>query len=192
MRWYDSARWMTAAAALVMIVAVGCNDQSGSKTSGSKTSDQNSSKQPPSGEPMRAPNKMGEANTPNPAYGSSKTAQATPHKSPEPRPQPKQPEKAQPVVAAEPKPAEPAPVAAPENDLEKKRSQAEDMIYATIRVKMEEAITERAKLLKEGVNPADERVRKLEGTIMRARSLLTENGEIVADVEPPIVEVQKQ
>jgi hypothetical protein len=57
---------------------------------------------------------------------------------------------------------------------------------------MEEAIIERAKLLKEGRDPADERVRQLEGTIMRARDLLTEAGEVVEEVSPPIVQSKPQ
>ncbi|MFQ5429973.1 MAG: hypothetical protein ACE5E1_06650 [Phycisphaerae bacterium] len=62
-----------------------------------------------------------------------------------------------------------------------------DLIYATIRVRMEEMIEQRKELLASGTPPSDERVRKLEGSIMRARGLLIENGETVEDVDPPIV-----
>lgn len=71
-----------------------------------------------------------------------------------------------------------------------KRAQAENMIYATIRIKMEDMIEKRAELLKSGKAPSDVEVRQLEGSIMRARDLLQEAGEIVEDVEPPIVEVR--
>lgn len=68
------------------------------------------------------------------------------------------------------------------------RAQAENMIYATIRIKMEEMIAKRAALLKSGRDPSDVEVRDLEGSIMRARELLEENGEIVEPVNPPIVQ----
>jgi hypothetical protein len=71
---------------------------------------------------------------------------------------------------------------------DERREQAANLIYAQIRVKMEEAIDERAKLLKSGTDPADTKVRELEGRIMRARELLTGNGELVEEVEPPIVQ----
>lgn len=70
-----------------------------------------------------------------------------------------------------------------------RRAQAENMIYATIRIKMEDMIEKRAELLKSGRPPSDVEVRQLEGSIMRARDLLQEAGEIVEDVEPPIVQV---
>ncbi len=62
------------------------------------------------------------------------------------------------------------------------------MIYAQIRIKMEEMIEQRARLLREGKNPSDVEVRQLEGSIMKARELLVENGEIVEEVDPPIVQ----
>lgn len=70
-----------------------------------------------------------------------------------------------------------------------RRAQAENMISATIRIKMEDMIEKRAELLKSGRPPSDVEVRQLEGSIMRARDLLQEAGEIVEDVEPPIVQV---
>ncbi|OWY73075.1 hypothetical protein B7486_01640 [cyanobacterium TDX16] len=63
------------------------------------------------------------------------------------------------------------------------------MIYATIRIKMEDMIEKRAELLNSGRPPSDVEVRQLEGSIMRARDLLQEAGEIVEDVVPPIVQV---
>jgi outer membrane PBP1 activator LpoA protein len=72
-------------------------------------------------------------------------------------------------------------------ELESKRLQTQNLIYARIRIKMEELIAERAKLLKSGTDPTDPQVRQIEGQIMRARDLLQENGEVVEEVEPPIV-----
>lgn len=69
-----------------------------------------------------------------------------------------------------------------------RKAMAENMIYATIRIKMEDMIEKRAELLKSGHHPTDVEVRQLEGSIMRARELLMEAGEIVEDVVPPIVE----
>lgn len=68
-----------------------------------------------------------------------------------------------------------------------KRAAAENMIYARIRIKMEDMIDQRAKMLKSGKDPSDVEVRRLEDSIMRARELLEENGEVVEPVEPPIV-----
>jgi type IV secretory pathway VirB10-like protein len=103
------------------------------------------------------------------------------------------PEPAQPVqsVAHTPPPTTPSPAPSPDEDFESeaaRRKQTENMIYATIRIKMEEAIEKRAALLKSGRDPADQEVRSLEGTIMRARELLEENGEVVEPVDPPIVQ----
>jgi hypothetical protein len=70
---------------------------------------------------------------------------------------------------------------------QRRRRQAEDMIYATIRIKMEEMIERRSDLLKEGRDPTDVEIRQLEGSIMKARNLLMEAGEIVEDLQPPIV-----
>jgi hypothetical protein len=97
-----------------------------------------------------------------------------------------QPAVAQPAFTPPDQPGTGTPTASDEE----RRAQAENMIYATIRLKMEEAIAKRADLLKNGVSRSDEQVRSLEGTIMRARDLLTEAGEIVEEVDPPIVESQ--
>ncbi len=89
--------------------------------------------------------------------------------------------------AAQPDRPEAAPPATIVNE-----QQAMDLLYATMRIRMEEAIEERAALLKGGTEPSDPQVRRLEGVIMRARELLTEAGEVVGPVEPPIVEVADQ
>jgi hypothetical protein len=68
------------------------------------------------------------------------------------------------------------------------RAQYEDVIYATIRVKMEEMVAERARLLKTGRPANDWEVQQLERSILRARQLLVENGEIVGEIEPPITQ----
>lgn len=72
--------------------------------------------------------------------------------------------------------------------MEERKKNAEDMIYATIRIRMEEMIEQRAQLLKNGKSPSDPEVRQLEGSIMRARTLLIENGEMVGEINPPIVQ----
>lgn len=69
---------------------------------------------------------------------------------------------------------------------EEKREQAANMIYAQIRLRMEEFITERKKLLGEGKTRDDARVQQLEGSILKARELLMEAGEMVEEVDPPI------
>jgi len=88
-----------------------------------------------------------------------------------------------PAKPVSPPPAQPA--GETDEDLREKTTGA---IYAQIRIKMEEAIAERAKLLKEGRPASDPEIRRLEGVIMNARRLLTEAGEIVGEVDPPIVE----
>lgn len=83
----------------------------------------------------------------------------------------------------------PTPVQAnDEKSIEARRAEAESRIYAVIRVKMEEMIEERAGLLKQGVPPSDPKIRDLEGSIMKARELLIEAGEVVEEVNPPIVQ----
>ncbi len=140
--------------------------------------------------PMKAPDKMGGSASTGSTQNS--TAQAAPTKKTEApvKVTPASTPPKQTTVTAAPTPPPksetPAQPAAATDD--EKRAQAEDLIYAQIRVKMEEAITKRADLLKSGRNPADTEVRQLEGVIMRARQLLTENGEVVEDVQPPIVQ----
>ncbi len=73
-------------------------------------------------------------------------------------------------------------------NMDDRKKRAEDMIYTTIRIRMEEMIEQRAQLLKDGKKPSDPEIRQLEGSIMRARDLLVENGEIVGKINPPIVQ----
>lgn len=80
------------------------------------------------------------------------------------------------------------PTTPPAANTDEKRAQTTDMIYAQIRIRMQESIVQRAELLKAGKPRSDPEIRKLEGMIMKARDLLTEAGEVVADVEPPILE----
>ena len=130
--------------------------------------------------------------TNNPSSTASKTVSRIETKEPAPA---AAAEPAQPMQSVShtptPTPTPPAAAPSPDDDFESeasRRKQTESMIYATIRIKMEEAIEKRAALLKAGKDPADEEVRSLEGTIMRARELLEENGEIVEPVDPPIVQ----
>lgn len=76
---------------------------------------------------------------------------------------------------------------APNQKPRDQREETSDMIYSLIRIRMESMIEKRKQLLASGKTPSDVEVRELEGSIMRARSLLTENGEVVEEVEPPIV-----
>lgn len=71
---------------------------------------------------------------------------------------------------------------------EELKQQTADIIYAQIRIRMEEAIAQRAALLKAGRPRSDLDVREKEGIIMRARDLLLGAGEVVEDLDPPIVE----
>ncbi len=74
-----------------------------------------------------------------------------------------------------------------EDTRENQRQLINDAIYAQIRLQMEQAIVERKQMLDAGTPASDEKVRALEGKIMKARSLLIANGEDVEDVDPPIV-----
>jgi hypothetical protein len=105
---------------------------------------------------------------------------------PEPKPVTKAP--AKPAATTPPAGQTGQPRAAPPTTIVDEQ-QAMDLLYATMRIRMEEAIEERATLLKAGTEPSDPQVRRLEGVIMRARDLLTDAGEVVEPVEPPIVEL---
>ena len=83
-----------------------------------------------------------------------------------------------------------APQSEDPQSVEDRRAETEHLIYAVIRVKMEEMIAQRADLLKQGVSASDPKIRDLEGSIMKARELLIENGEVVEEVDPPIVQRQ--
>lgn len=72
-------------------------------------------------------------------------------------------------------------------DRHRRESETYDAIYGEIRRQMEEAIQQRKDLLAGGTDPADVQVRQLEGKIMNARRFLEERGEVVEDVDPPIV-----
>lgn len=163
---------IAAALAVCLICVVCACQQDGASSSGSKTS---------------------QAAATNDSNANTKTAQAQP--APDTRAAPEQRPVAQPdpgvkTASTPPEKAEweeQKPLAI--EDDATKRAQAENMIYATIRIKMEDMIEKRAELLKSGRPPSDVEVRQLEGSIMRARDLLQEAGEIVEDVEPPIVQV---
>jgi len=71
---------------------------------------------------------------------------------------------------------------------EAERTQATDMIYVQVRIRMEEALIARAALLKAGKAPSDPEVKRHEDIIKMARELLLAAGEMVADVEPPLSE----
>lgn len=105
-----------------------------------------------------------------------------------------------PPSATEAKPTEPRaqldptqPVPVPtdtgEEDPEARKQDLMDLIYAQIRVRMEEALVRRAELLKNGTPQTDASVADFERQIIRARTLLTERGEILEDVSPPLAGV---
>jgi len=89
-----------------------------------------------------------------------------------------------------PEPQIPLPSLAPsEEELARRREQASDLVYALIRVRMEEAIIHRKELLEAGRPRSDVKVRRLEGVIMNARQYLVNDGEVVEAVDPPIVQM---
>jgi hypothetical protein len=69
---------------------------------------------------------------------------------------------------------------------DKTRAETTDRIYAEIRARMEDMIGQRARMLKEGKTSSDPEVMKIESSILKARELLIQAGEVVADVQPPI------
>jgi hypothetical protein len=108
------------------------------------------------------------------------------------QPAPAQPAMPSPAVASTAQTAAASPVSdSPDMYMsdDDRRMMAQDLIYTRIRIKMEEMIAQRSTLLKQGKDPADPEIRQLEGSIMRARELLTEAGEKVEDVQPPIVQL---
>lgn len=68
------------------------------------------------------------------------------------------------------------------------RDATADLIYATVRVKMDILIAERKQLLDAGHDTTDPEVRQKEASINRAISLLEENGEKVDPIDPPITQ----
>jgi hypothetical protein len=84
-------------------------------------------------------------------------------------------------------PAQPTPPKTPADEA-KQREQLTDLIYARVRVEMETKIAKRAEMLKAGRDPADPEIRALEGSIMQARNLLVEAGEVAPDIQPPITQ----
>mgnify|MGYP001615431642 FL=1 len=158
------------------LALAGCNDTNKSADSGSGSN----------AKPMKAPDKMGGSAAPK-AQQSASTQQPRKTEAPTKVDPATAPPKTSTVSTAPPKQSETTAQPAAATD-DQKRAQAEDLIYAQIRVKMEEAIQKRAGLLQSGRAPSDTEVRQLEGVIMRARQLLTEAGEVVEDVQPPIVQ----
>lgn len=110
--------------------------------------------------------------------------------SPTPPPATSPPEATKPMTQP-PKPAEqPADATKPGSGASREEAAAQltDMIYAQIRIRMEEAIAKRAELLKAGKPASDPEVRKQEEIIMNARTRLLEAGEVVPEIDPPIVQ----
>lgn len=72
------------------------------------------------------------------------------------------------------------------SDQEAQKQDLTDLIYAQIRVRMEEALARRSSLLKNGTPQSDPQVAEFERQIIRARSFLSERGELLDDVAPPL------
>ena len=182
--------------AFLIVGLVGCQQQAEKSKEAPKAGEK--AKEPAKAEPAKpaAPAK------PAPTAPAAKPAQPPPP--PQPAPPPPAPK---PSAQATPPPAQQKPTstvqkattetpAKPQattptagtpaaSDAEKK-AQIEDLIYAEMRVKMESMITQRAQLLKSGKTSSDPEVQKLETSILRARKLLTDAGEVVGDINPPI------
>lgn len=173
---------MSAVFALALVV--GCEPNQGkSKTDTKSTAASTTANPSTPATPTPAPVTPAQPVPAKPVEATAPTTPATPAQSPQAVNPPKPEEK-----PANPEWAEQKPLTI--EDDSGRRAMAENMIYATIRIKMEEMIDQRAGLLKSGKAPSDVEVRGLEGSIMRARDLLMEAGEIVEDVQPPIVEVR--
>lgn len=67
-----------------------------------------------------------------------------------------------------------------------RRDATGDMIYATVRVQMDILLGERKALLDAGHDVTDPEVRRKEDSIRKAIALLTENGETIEPIDPPI------
>lgn len=67
-----------------------------------------------------------------------------------------------------------------------RRDATGDMIFATVRVEMDKFLAQRQELLDSGVDPTDPEIRRREESIRKAVALLTENGEYVEPIIPPI------
>jgi len=82
-------------------------------------------------------------------------------------------------------PAAQQPAAAPSGA---KAEEMTNQIYAEIRRRLDEAVAQRADLLKQGKPASDPEVQHKEGIIRKARSLLMERGENVEPIVPPLPE----
>jgi hypothetical protein len=140
---------------------------------------------PPPGTPLAEP---GSATQQTPPPGTAKPA-TSPGKTPVTPARPASPPERKPSAA--PPASQPAKAsgtmspgknpASPEN-----AAVAEKEVYAYIRAKMDQMIQQRAKLLSSGKTSADPEVQQLETSILNARQLLTEKGEVVGEIVPPL------
>ncbi len=119
----------------------------------------------------------------NEAAPTPSAPKAAPPPAPTPSNNPPTPPRASADTAA-PKPVEDIGMADPTQEAAKQ--DLTDLIYAQIRVRMEEALVKRADLLKAGTSQNDPSVAEFERQIIRARSFLSERGELLDDVAPPL------
>lgn len=68
----------------------------------------------------------------------------------------------------------------------RQKAETEEIVYATVRAKMEEMIAERAAMLQAGRPPNDPTIRQFENAIINARDMLIQRGEKLPEIIPPI------
>ena len=108
-------------------------------------------------------------------------------------PQPEAPTKADRTFIAPPTAAStpPTAISPPQQPAAVNAPKAEEMtnqIYAEIRKRLDEAVAQRADMLKQGKPANDPEVQHREGIIRKARTLLMERGENVEPIVPPLPE----
>ncbi|HVP12148.1 MAG TPA: hypothetical protein VMV94_13300 [Phycisphaerae bacterium] len=162
--------------AFLVVGLVGCQQQ----TDKTKEAPGEKAKAPAKTEPAKpaAPAKAEPAKPTPPPPAPKPSAQATP---------PPAPAKTTPAIQKTTENQAKTPTDAPAASTDK-RAQIEDIIYADMRVKMEQMIAQRAQLMKSGKDSSDPEVAKLEASILRAKKFLTDAGEVVGPIEPPIKE----
>jgi type IV secretory pathway VirB10-like protein len=187
MKWTNLVRALatTMLVAFLVVSLIGCQQQADKTKECNKPCDKpcDKAKAEPA-KPMPPP--------PPPA----KPAQPMPPPAAKPVPPPPPPPAPKPSAQAQPAPQPmvqkttetPGKPQTPEAQSAEKRAQIEDVIYAEMRVKMEQMIAQRAQLMKSGKDSSDPEVQKLEASILRAKKFLTDAGEVVGDINPPIKE----
>jgi outer membrane biosynthesis protein TonB len=187
-KWTSLVRALatTLLVAFLVVGLVGCQE----KTDKAKEAPCDTAKAPAKTEPAKAPAKAEPVKPAAPAAPAAPAPKPAPAPAaPTPAPAPKPAAQATPPPAAKAAPAvqkttdKPADASAQNTE---KRAQIEDIIYADMRVKMEQMIAQRSQMMKAGKDSSDPEVAKLEASILRARKFLTDAGEVVGPIDPPI------